>query len=74
MELSLDWAQIRAATTLAERAQQLLGEMLCAWHGDCHEQADGTGEHPVLGSVAICAGCAGADGVHLAPFRMLVNA
>jgi hypothetical protein len=64
----LNWAEIRAADALADLARALLGQMLCAWHHGCTARADGTCEHPVLGSVAICSHCASADGVDLTPF------
>ena len=66
--LDFNWADIRAAGALAEMAKALLGQMLCAWHGNCMSRADGTCEHPILGSVAICSHCASADGVDLTPF------
>lgn len=69
--LNLNWAEIRAADTLAELARALLGQMLCAWHGNCTSRADGTCQHPVLGSVASCAHCANADGVDLTPFAAI---
>ena len=69
--LELNWAQIRAADALADLVRALLGQMLCAWHGDCNERADGTSSHPVLGAVAICSHCAGTDGVDVTPFPAL---
>ena len=69
--LNLNWADIRAADKLADLAGPLLGQMLCAWHGGCCCRAEGTCEHPVLGSVAICSHCAELDGVDLTPFPAL---
>ena len=70
----LSWAGIHAANELAERGSAMLGEMLCAWHCGCTAQADGTCDHPILGSVAICGCCAVADGVDVTPFASVVVA
>ena len=67
----LNWTEIRAANAVAELARVLFGQMLCAWHCTCTAQADGTGKHPVLGSVAICTHCANTDGVDMTPFPAL---
>ena len=70
-DLELNWAQIRDADALADIARALLGQMLCAWHGGCNHQAEGTTSHPVLGAVAICSECACTDHVDVTPFPAL---
>src|SRR5688500_19681980 len=63
--LELMW---RRAAELADNARELLGEMLCAWHGLCGQPAEGTCSHPVLGAVAVCGRCASVDGLDVTPF------
>lgn len=64
----LNWREVRAAAALADLARELLGEMLCAWHGACCDRAAGTHHHPVFGAVAICGNCAGRAGIDITPF------